>query len=1031
MSLLWSFEAVSAWRGAPQKAVQYWASEWLERFYPDRAAPIPDQAAPVIAHPLSDTGSDRVCVADEAWQDSFLSEREDLPEEDAGPEDEDWREDTAGPDPIVGPPQWASNVVSAAFIARCIDLLTVRGHPARRRIVSLLGDLRIADAAPALVDLFLEDADDESDDAVYEAVETAVRHIGAPMWPEVQRVLNEGTPNQIQRALVLTAELPYPDVAAFLTREFTRLYDMDAEFFLYVIQSLAAAEFIPPLHALLKEGEYEEEVYALLCRLHGVEDPRLPEMERQVEERMEAARVLARQLLEHDGPMPALEEIPLHLRCRKCGWARRYPVREAMIDPEDREIENLLIRDELVCKECGAANQMDITPKGRKQVIFQLNFMMKNNHDRTDGPIQVTQTLADGRPMSLSAALKHYQDEVALHPEHPDLRVGYGNLLAFMKRSDEALLQFQAAVEMDPLALEAVSALAKTHEEMGETHLAAAGYERCLTQFNRGHFYRMKDTKKEQFKEYLEWRVWELRQELGMETDDPAAHTVSAGPKVGRNDPCPCGSGKKYKKCCLNASGSVSMPKPPPPETMQTEDEQRLLRKLIAFATGPQHQWEAKKAVRLYFNTTGGADEAWKEEEGKCLEWFIYDYRLQSGRTPAEAFSKAEGGRLPTGERQILQDSLGPALSLYEVLDVHPEMAEIHILDLVTEETLRVYDVSGSKHFVKWDLLCVRVVPIKGRLRFSGFSTVFPPSSRDALLDYFTSAFHTYREEQGETDWKGFMKARGYLVQHYLQACASAQANRPEAERRVQTQEGHEMVPCVAHYDLLNDRRVLARLRDEYDFILEDEENHKTTFQWLARGASKSAVPEEKSTGEEKGLRVMSSVFPTPLSEGVVVLGTGTLTEKRLTLEVMSRERLAAGKSRLADLLREAIRHRVDTFESMDSMMERGEKRASRTQAPSAPVPLSPEMATIIRRMAAQYSENWVTSPIPMFGGKTPKEMVQSSEGRAQVVQFLKEVENREERRQQKGEGFSMDASLIRTRLGLTSDAPPQDEVLD
>jgi uncharacterized protein len=25
---------------------------------------------------------------------------------------------------------------------------------------------------------------------------------------------------------------------------------------------------------------------------------------------------------------------------------------------------------------------------------------------------------------------------------------------------------------------------------------------------------------------------------------------VRPGPKVGRNDPCPCGSGKKYKKCC-------------------------------------------------------------------------------------------------------------------------------------------------------------------------------------------------------------------------------------------------------------------------------------------------------------------------------------------------------------------------------------------------------------------------------------------------------------------------------------------------
>jgi SEC-C motif-containing protein len=25
----------------------------------------------------------------------------------------------------------------------------------------------------------------------------------------------------------------------------------------------------------------------------------------------------------------------------------------------------------------------------------------------------------------------------------------------------------------------------------------------------------------------------------------------STSPKVGRNDPCPCGSGKKYKHCCL------------------------------------------------------------------------------------------------------------------------------------------------------------------------------------------------------------------------------------------------------------------------------------------------------------------------------------------------------------------------------------------------------------------------------------------------------------------------------------------------
>jgi len=32
------------------------------------------------------------------------------------------------------------------------------------------------------------------------------------------------------------------------------------------------------------------------------------------------------------------------------------------------------------------------------------------------------------------------------------------------------------------------------------------------------------------------------------------APVKAAHPKVGRNDPCPCGSGKKYKQCCLKVA---------------------------------------------------------------------------------------------------------------------------------------------------------------------------------------------------------------------------------------------------------------------------------------------------------------------------------------------------------------------------------------------------------------------------------------------------------------------------------------------
>ena len=36
----------------------------------------------------------------------------------------------------------------------------------------------------------------------------------------------------------------------------------------------------------------------------------------------------------------------------------------------------------------------------------------------------------------------------------------------------------------------------------------------------------------------------------GMAAPKPAAPVRRDAPKVGRNDPCPCGSGRKYKKCC-------------------------------------------------------------------------------------------------------------------------------------------------------------------------------------------------------------------------------------------------------------------------------------------------------------------------------------------------------------------------------------------------------------------------------------------------------------------------------------------------
>ncbi len=57
------------------------------------------------------------------------------------------------------------------------------------------------------------------------------------------------------------------------------------------------------------------------------------------------------------------------------------------------------------------------------------------------------------------------------------------------------------------------------------------------------------------FKSIRQMKKWMKEHEAELRAEgNPEQHHVETvvheGPKIGRNDPCPCGSGKKYKKCC-------------------------------------------------------------------------------------------------------------------------------------------------------------------------------------------------------------------------------------------------------------------------------------------------------------------------------------------------------------------------------------------------------------------------------------------------------------------------------------------------
>ena len=145
--------------------------------------------------------------------------------------------------------------------------------------------------------------------------------------------------------------------------------------------------------------------------------------------------------------------------------------------------------------------------------------------------------------------MRHMNDIAATLMEHPEdfealflERVVKGKTYAIVDEWCEGYLRAVAlaAAQWDSAGQEMAILLAPIRAFTGETNW-------------RGHD--LGKSEKENTKNSIEPNVrqihaWWLKQRS--EDAAPLKPVRRSEPRVGRNDPCPCGSGKKYKKCCLH-----------------------------------------------------------------------------------------------------------------------------------------------------------------------------------------------------------------------------------------------------------------------------------------------------------------------------------------------------------------------------------------------------------------------------------------------------------------------------------------------
>ena len=164
--------------------------------------------------------------------------------------------------------------------------------------------------------------------------------------------------------------------------------------------------------------------------------------------------------------------------------------------------------------------------------------------------------------------------------------------------------------------------------------------------------------------------------------------------RIGRNEPCPCGSGKKYKKCCgLTAESTL------PKRDAIHEVDGALYERIMRFATiklGPH--WDP------WADYPADVDE----EDESDLEmqlaapWAIYENRYgdEDARTLAQMFMQDREKSLTSVERAWLDAQSRASLSIWQVLDVQ-EGKGLDLTDLLTGQTQFVREIAlatpGSK----------------------------------------------------------------------------------------------------------------------------------------------------------------------------------------------------------------------------------------------------------------------------------------------------------------------------------------------
>lgn len=486
--------------------------------------------------------------------------------------------------------------------------------------------------------------------------------------------------------------------------------------------------------------------------------------------------------------------------------------------------------------------------------------------------------------------------------------------------------------------------------------------------------------------------------------------------KINRNDPCSCGSGKKYKKCCLNdeITSDVEIIDFSWQKLRKTEGEV-IDKHLLPFLK----RIFPENPISLAFNEfcpdhlPDAIDRDFIFDE--CfIPWLLFNWiageKIDIKRPKAFDLNKTIAQNFLITHHNTLPE---PIISFIKTMN-QTYYSFYTIEEVVLNKSLKIRDILlGTDHIVKeksathtlkpGNIVCSRILSMNDQAIFIGMIPLIIPSGCYATILTFENLLSQEKDEEAKIN--KLCEFSGHEIIHFCFQMLAECYDRPLPELR--NTDGDPIIYSTSFFKLkISPGEAFKKL--------------------LPLTLEKNAKPFESEGKRNKAGDLVKISFPWLKKKNKLykswdntVMGDITINKDKLSLETNSSNRTEMGKELLSKYLGEDIEFKITMFQSPEQNLKSVSDKDIINDYNEDKLLASPEIQKHLTKLAKTYWQNWFDQKIPELKNQTPKEAAKTASGKKMLANLLKIYEHRNLEIKDGPNFFQVDVNFLRKKLGI------------